>query len=162
MAVADVGRRLALAAGDQPLDPKLRPPLRVTGVLGKIDGGLRLRVARVEPLAFPKPVHLAHARDLVDDPRRWAGRYVEIEDDYSFGFEASLLDGGVWLDAYPDATTICPLVMHGAPGAAMTTLRVRVVGFAHTAGHYGHLNMASAEVVATRVAYLDPARPACR
>jgi len=166
--VTDVGaERLVLAPGKlKKLPGRLHPPIRVRGTLETTAHGLRIRVAELTPQSFPTPEHLASAAELMKDPARWSGRYVQVEDTWVVGFEISRLGGyggRVWLDGYDGMKVVCE-----PKRPEKTTLdepkiyNVRVTGFAYTSGHYGHMGMADAQIVATELVYLDPSRPACK
>jgi hypothetical protein len=92
----------------------------------------------------------------VRDRLRWSERYVEVEDDYGVGFEASRLGWGVWLSWRPGVVVHCE--PPAQEGHAYTRYRVRVVGFAHTRGRYGHRGGSPAEIVANEVTFVDPKR----
>ncbi len=142
----------------------LAPPIRVLATLGRDDRRqtssgrvwLLLVVHRITPLPFPEPAHLAHADDILADPARWSGRYVEVEDEWLSGFEASYLGHDVWLDFYPSATVLC--APPSRPGSTTRRSHVDVRGFAYTKGRY----QARGLIVATGLVYLNPSRPACR
>lgn len=152
------GGRLKLVPGElDPLGP-LRPPLRVSGVLGRARHGLQIAVSEVSELDMPEPEKVASAAGLTAEPARWQGRYVVVEGTWVVGFEASYLDRETWVSLYPDATIRCkPLKL---PEYKPT--RVRLTGFVYTeGGHFGHLGLAKAEIVATELVYLDPRAPGC-
>jgi hypothetical protein len=151
----------ALAA----LPSDLRPPIRAHGIVKTTKVGVRLIAHRLEQLSFPAPTRIPNANVITKDPKAWHGKYVEVEDDWSAGFEASWLgEEGPWLVTYPSATIRCE-----PPGARpkgrfpLQTRRVRVIGFAYTATRsYGHLGAAPAKLIATSITYIDPRRPECR
>jgi len=171
--VADVGpKRLGVTPAQSPaekaagalaaLAADLRPPIRVRGVLGRSRIGLRIIAHEIEQLSFPEPTRVTSAQ-LLGEPTKWSGRYVEIEDTWLSGFEASFLGkSGVWLDFYPSITIRCAPPKAPSRDRSATSRPVRVVGYAYTEGHYGHLGSGSAEVVATQLVHLDPKRPDCR
>ena len=145
------------------LPAKLRSPVRVTGLLTETKHGVRLAAGEIIALTLPQPAPLATVEELVKDPAAWSGRFVEVTDTWLVGFEASRLGDHVWLDLYPDVTIRCaPPQTDTGSLPEMRTARVRVVGFAYTAGHYGHGGRASAEIAATELVYVDPNRAECR
>lgn len=142
---------------------EVHPPVRVTGVLRTAKFGFVLAAERIEPLSFPTPERLAHADELYEHgSARRAERYVEVEDEYATAFEVSRLGRRVWLDAYPDAKIRCEPPDEKVHRLDVERHRVRVVGYAHAGDTYGHLGGYPAEIVATEIVYLDPARPECR
>ncbi len=164
--VSDVGpNRLTLARADHaPLTMAgTIAPIHVVAALRKAVHGLRLEATSIEHFARPAPVAIARPSDILKDPAKLAGVLVTFEADWLVGFEASFVDDGVWMDLYPDAKEICaPPPPTSGHLMDAHTYRVRVVGVAHTAGHYGHMSMEDGEILATEVTYLDPKRPECR
>lgn len=160
--VKDVGaHRFTVLRG---LPKHLAGPMRVHGKLGEGRLGLELSVISFSSLKPPPPIAIAHAQDLVAEPRRYAGKVIEVTDTYMSGFEASYLGdptrgpGRVWLDG--DAN----IEIHCAPPPSKTPYdytphQVHVIGTAYTSGQqYGHLGGSQALVVARLIEYLpcDP------
>jgi hypothetical protein len=158
--------RLVLGPGTlTPLPSPLRSPVRVRGTLEVANHGLRIRVAELTQQRFPAPVRLPSAAALMKDRARWSGRYVQIEDTWTVGFEISMLGsvpGGLWLDAHHGANLVCQPPPKPRSGfAEPDTHKVRVTGIAYIAGRDGHLDQGP-EIVATDLVYLDPSRPECK
>ena len=79
---------------------------------------------------------------------------------YDRRFEASIIDG-IWIEIYPDATIECkPKAKVPEEFPASSMHRVRLEGFLHTQGKYGHLSSCDAALTATRVIFLDT--PGCK
>jgi hypothetical protein len=88
--VTDVGaERFGLVSGAVKLPKKLRPPVRVDGRLENGPNGLQIAVSKLTPLAWPTPERIKRAADIFADRKHFSRRYVELEDDYLAGFEAS-------------------------------------------------------------------------
>lgn len=159
--VEDVGPwrfKIAPAEGTT-LPSDLKAPLRVRGSATKTAHGVSFLARGVESLPFPAPTRVTDLRAIREHPREWAGRYVEVEGTWTVGFEHSSIGEGIWVSGYPDMEIRC------APSANIDEgeHQVRMTGFLYTkSGHYGHLGMARAKLVATTVTYLDPKRPECR
>ena len=171
--VTDVdARRLVLAPGTlKQLPGLLHPPTRVRGTLEATAHGLRIRVAELTPQSFPVPVRFASVAELLKDPARGSGRYVQVEDTWAVGFEFSYLGGlgaTMWLDGYDGMKVVCEPKRSGRSRsgrrglADLKTYHVRVTGLAYTAGGYGHMGLAQALMVASELVYLDPSRPECK
>ncbi|MFT3697146.1 MAG: hypothetical protein QM831_28650 [Kofleriaceae bacterium] len=164
--VADVGpKRLELARADGKYISMQDspPPAYVTATLRESAHGLRLEATSIEPHAWPKPIEIVRAKDILDQPKRFSGAYVTFEGTWLTGFEASVIDQGVWMDEYPMAKTVCePPRQQNQTDLDEHSYHVRVTGVAHTAGKYGHMSMAKGEIVATEIVFLDPERPECR
>jgi hypothetical protein len=159
--VADGGRLELIAGTDAPALKKLydrHVPIRVWGEVQKAQWGLRLVASQYKALDWPKPEKLSAAVELVRDRTKWSDRYVQVEDDYLVGFEASLLGQGVWLSWRPGIVVHCEPKRDDKVIMDHKTYRVRVTGFAHTRHRYGHLGMRNAEIVATEVTFIDPKR----
>lgn len=147
------------------LPPDLRPPIRVHGIAAPTKFGVRLVAHAVEQLSFPSPTRIPNADVLTSDPKRWDRQYVEVEDDWTVGFEGSYLGkGGTWLDMYPSVAKKCePSAPKNGYDRSVRVRRVHVIGFAYTAtGAYGHLGGGRAKLAATSVTFVDPKRPECR
>ncbi len=162
----DVGaNRLALARADHtPITMAgTIAPVHVVATLREGRHGLRLEATSIEHFARPAPIAIAHPSDILKDRAKFSGVMVTFEADWLVGFEVSVVDQGIWMDLYPDAKQICEPPPPRSPHLMDShTYRVRVVGMAHTAGHYGHMSMGDGMIMATEVVYLDPKRPACR
>lgn len=159
--VEDVGSwrfKIAPAEGTT-LPSDLKSPIHVRGVATKTAHGVAFLTKRVDSLPFPAPTRVTDLKGIRERPDEWAGRYVEVEGTWTVGFEHSSIGEGIWVSGYPDMDVRC------APSANINEREdpVRMTGFLYTkSGHYGHLGMARAKLVATAVIYLDPKRPECR
>jgi hypothetical protein len=164
--VEDVGaKRLALARADHTPITMARTiaPVHVVATLRDAPHGLRLEATSIEHFARPAPIKIARPSDIMKDPAKFSGVMVTFEADWLVGFEASIIDRGIWMEFFPDVKQICepPPPPHDRMPESHT-YHVRVIGMAHTAGHYGHMSMAEGQITATEVTYLDPKRPECR
>lgn len=154
------------AAGALPeLPAKIHAPIRVHGTVrvGRHPDWLVIVAHDITPLPLPTPAKVTVA-DLRADRTKWARAYVEIEDTYVSGFEASLLGSGpgnAWLDYYPDVDVRCEPKRTGQPGEYVEA-KVRVRGWAYTDGQYGHMGGSDVLILATEVVYLDPTKPNCK
>lgn len=151
---------------DLPAD--LVPPFRVRATLRR--NALRessshrkwrtLEVHEIWPLSFPEPTPVRSAKAVLANPRKWHGRYAELQGVWKVGFEISRI-GDIWIDAYPSVERICAPAP--APDDAETlrgfrTQEVRLVGYVYTkARQYGMGGKAS--LVATKITFLDT--PGC-
>jgi hypothetical protein len=164
--VEDVGaNRLALARADHtPITMAgTIAPVHVVARLRETSQGLRLEATSIEHYARPAPIEIAKPSDILKDPAKFSGAMVTFEADWLVGFEASIIDRGIWMELFPDVKQICeppPAPQEAFPRSH--TYHVRVIGKAYTAGHYGHMSMAKGQITATEVTYLDPKRPECR
>ncbi|MEO8706713.1 MAG: hypothetical protein ABI867_42195 [Kofleriaceae bacterium] len=138
-----------LRAGALAALPSPRSPIRVRGVLAADRdpdtheaGSVRLVARVIEPLALPQPTRRASTQEL-----QLFDTYVEVEGTYTVGFEWTTLDGTVWLDFYPQHRHTC---IRGPAG------RVRVTGFAHAGGGYGHMGHYQSEIVVTELVEWKP------
>jgi hypothetical protein len=135
-------------------------------VLAPSNAGLRLIVHAVEPLFFPVAEKLSSAGLLLKDPKTWAGKYVEIEEIWTRGFEGSFLDlehTHVARRFYSTVTRRCepaPRSVRLSPYAT-ETFRVRVKGYAYTDGRCGHGGRSKAMILVTDVLFVDPSLPGC-
>jgi len=152
------------------LPADLEPPFRVRATLRRDDkweksSGRTWRVLEIHemsPLKFPRPVRAESAKAILRRPRRWHGRYVELEGDWGTGFEASYIDR-IWIDLYPGVEVFCEPPSEpdeGRFGRGYETHRVRLVGYVYTMGQYGHLGGGKGNLVATKVTFLDT--PGCK
>lgn len=139
----------------------LEPPFQVRATLERDDyweersGRVwrRLVVHDIRPLRFPEPVWAESAEAILRRPRKWHGRYVELEGSWRTGFEASHI-GRMWIEPYNSVEVVCmPQEPEDEPR------RVRLVGFVYTKGNYGHMGMGKAELAATKLTFLDT--PGC-
>jgi hypothetical protein len=170
--VEGMARPLRLAGDDwdlarpsrhaRPLPRGLHPPLRVVGQVFAdpltADSSWPETVIRVQnttPIALPAAEHVASTADIVRDPLRWEGHYVEVDGVWFTGFETTSLDDHVWLQETSYATRTGSPADAGTPPPRRAGNRVRVAGFVHTRdGHFGHLGQYPAEILCTRIAFL--------
>jgi hypothetical protein len=161
ISVTDVGpKRFGLVSGAVKLPKKLRPPVRVEGTLENAPNGLQIAVSKLTALPWPTPERIKRAADIFADRKHFSRRYVELEDDYLVGFEASYLgplapnQPPVWLEELGEVDVHCEPTWPTEPFSEATRHRVRVAGFAFTKGSYGHLSASEGLIVATRITYL--------
>lgn len=149
------------------LPSDLAPPFRVRATLRRNDARERmsgrrwrvLEVHEISPLSYPTPQRAPSAAAILRARKQWHDRFVELEGPWYTGFEISSVDG-IWIDVHPDAHIEClPADVNDHRDGEYTTRRVRLVGFVHTKGRYGHLGIADVQLTATRVVFLDT--PGC-
>jgi hypothetical protein len=155
--VTDVGaERLLLVPTAAHALGELHPPVRVHGTVQEHRLGTQIAVERSEPLQRETPLHLDRTEQLLEDRTKWSGKLVEVTGEWTVGFEVSRM-GPAWIDGYPDATERCEPKHdeHADMMREADVYRVHVVGYAYTAGLYGHLSMSDAKIVATEIDFVD-------
>jgi hypothetical protein len=164
--VEDVGaNRMEIAWADhKPLRMSdIEIPVRVHATLRQGRLGLRLEATKIAPFPFPPPIKIDKPSDILKNGARFSGTLVTFESDWLVGFEGSYVDRGIWMDGMPGLKELCkppPLKDNEIYGGK--TYRVRVIGIAYTAGHYGHMSASAGLIQAREIAYLDPKRPDCK
>jgi hypothetical protein len=115
-------------------------PVRVLGRIEQAPHGLRLVAVTFKEIDWPKPERLASANDLLVDRPRWHDRYVEVEDQYLVGFEASVLGGSAWLTYHPGVKEHCAPSRPEAmiSGAKWLACGSRVRAYAPPLRSHGH------------------------
>jgi hypothetical protein len=152
------GRRpeVELAVPDPRMWRDLEGPFHLRGrIVYASERTVRVEALVVTPLELPVPVRI--------DPRAialWDGHYVEFEDEYSAGFEASVLHRAhAWLDG----VGFGGLRLHCEPRRDQALMwyddRVLVRGFVHAHGSFGHLSGFDTQLAATHITYLDQCKP---
>lgn len=144
-------------------DKVVESPLRATGEFlqdAEMTTALRrpvyvVRLNSWEPLAKAAPVKISSLAELESDPSKWDRQRVVYEGVYENRFEASSLDGKIWL-SFGRGVQVSNPPAEAPHGPVKNRVRATGLLFAKPGQTYGHLGGYSFELIADKVEYLNP------